>query len=119
MRGTSTYRYLARVLFAARTAARRGIWGDRLFLQFKGPMTVVMSSRGARVRDVLSREQVAEIADVEAGVVPDAVELAARPKEEKDGRMVSDGAVAVRVASVGRDGKVVFEEGTGLREFVK
>lgn len=121
LRSTSTYRYLARVLFALRTAARRSIWGDRLFLQFKGPMTVVMSSRGARVRDVLSREQVAEIADVEAGRVPDAVELAAKPKQEeaKDGRMTSDGATAIRVASVGRDGKVTFEEGTGLKEFVK
>jgi hypothetical protein len=119
MRDTSTYRYLARVLFALRTATRRSIWGDRLFLQFKGPMTVVMSSRGARVRDVLSREQVAEIADAEAGQVPDAVELASKPKEEKDGGMVSDGTVAIRVASVARDGKVTFEVGTGLKEFVR
>ncbi|KAB5536290.1 mitochondrial biogenesis AIM24-domain-containing protein [Coniochaeta sp. 2T2.1] len=120
MRDTGTYRYLAKLLFALRTTARRSIWGDRLFLQFRGPMTVVMSSRGARVRDVLSREQVAEIADVEAGQVPDAVELAGKPKtEEKDGRMVSDGTTAVRVASVGRDGKVTFEEGTGLKEFVR
>lgn len=119
LRDTSTYRYLARVLFALRTATRRTIWGDRLFLQFKGPMTVVMSSRGTRVRDVLSREQVAEIADVEAGQVPDAVELASKPKGEKDGRMVSDGAVAVHVATVARDGKVTFEEGTGLKEFVR
>lgn len=121
MRETSTYRYLARVLFALRTAARRSVWGDRLFLQFRGPMTVVMSSRGVRVRDVLSREEVAEIADVEAGRVPDAVELAINPKKvgEDDGRMVSDGTTAVRVASVGRDGKVTFEEGTGLKEFAK
>lgn len=119
MRDTSTYRYLARVLFALRTATRRSIWGDRLFLQFKGPMTVLMSSRGARLRDVLSREQVAEIADVEAGQVPDAIELASKPKEGHAGQRVSDQATAIRVASVGRDGKVTFEEGTGLKEFVK
>lgn len=118
MRDTSTYRYVARALFALRTATRRSIWGDRLFLQFKGPMTVVMSSRGARLRDVLSREQVAEIADVEAGQVPDAVELASKPKQQ-DVPMVSDGTVAIKVAAVGKDGKVTFEEGTGLKEFVR
>lgn len=119
MRDTSTYRYLARLLFALRTAARRSVWGDRLFLQFKGPATVIMSSRGARVRDVLSREQVAEIADVEAGQVPDAVELASKPRETHVGQRLSEQASAIRVASVGRDGKVTFEEGTGLKEFVK
>jgi hypothetical protein len=120
MREASTYRYVARVLFALRTATRRTIWGDRLFLQFKGPMTVVMSSRGTRVRDAVSREQMAEIADAEAGRVPDAVKLAAKPKQdEADGRQVSDSTTAIRVATVAKDGKVTFEEGTGLNEFVR
>lgn len=118
MRETSTYQYLARVLFTLRTATRRTIWGDRLFLQFKGPGTVVMSSRGGRLRDTLSREQVAEIADVEAGVVPEVLGEAGKPKTEQP--VATDNGVAkISIASVGKDGKVTFEEGKGLKEFVR
>ncbi|KAK4234726.1 mitochondrial biogenesis AIM24-domain-containing protein [Achaetomium macrosporum] len=118
MRDTETYKAVARLLFALRTAARRTIWGDRLFLQFRGPMTVLMSTRGARVRDVLSREDVNEIADAEAGVVPAAVELASKPKvlEEKK---VEQKPVVVHVASIGKDGKVTFEDAKDLNEFVR
>ncbi len=79
MRDTDTYKLLGRLLYGLRTATRRSIWGDRLFLQFKGPTTVLMSSRGVRVSDVLAKEQVNEIADTEAGTVPAAVELATKP----------------------------------------
>ncbi|KAL2115256.1 hypothetical protein VTJ04DRAFT_10919 [Mycothermus thermophilus] len=88
MRDTSVYKALARLLYALRTVTRRTIWGDRLFLHFSGPTKVIMSTRGVRVRDVLSREDVNEIADVEAGVIPAAVKSATQPKEEeskKDG----------------------------------
>lgn len=117
MRDTGTYKAVARLLFALRTATRRTIWGDRLFLQFRGPTTILMSSRGVRVRDVLSRDDVNEIADTEAGVVPAAVELAAKPKvvEEK----AEDKPVAIHVASVGKDGKVSFEDAKDLNDFVR
>ncbi|GAB1316855.1 Altered inheritance of mitochondria protein 24, mitochondrial [Madurella fahalii] len=117
MRDTGTYKAIARLLFGLRTATRRTIWGDRLFLQFHGPMTILMSSRGVRVRDVLSREDVNEIADAEAGVVPAAVELATKPKviEEK----AEDKPVAIHVASVGKDGKVSFEDAKDLNDFVR
>lgn len=118
LRDTSTYQYLARVLFTLRTATRRTIWGDRLFLQFKGPGTVVMSSRGGRLRDTLTRDQIAEIADAEAGVVPDVLGEIGKPKDEQP--IAMDNAVAkISIASVGKDGKVTFEEGKGLKEFVR
>lgn len=117
MRGTGTYKALARLLYGLRTAARRTIWGDRLFLQFKGPMTLLMSTRGVRPRDVLSREDVNEIADVEAGVVPAAVQLAARPKSLEEKR--PEEKVAIHVASVGKDGKVSFEDSKDLNDFVR
>jgi uncharacterized protein (AIM24 family) len=117
MRDTGTYKALARLLYGLRTAARRTIWGDRLFLQFKGPMTVLMSTRGVRVRDVLSREDVNEIADAEAGVVPAAVQLATRPKVQEEKK--HEEKVAIHVASVGQGGKVSFEDAKDLNEFVR
>jgi uncharacterized protein (AIM24 family) len=117
MRDTGTYKAVARLLFGLRTATRRTIWGDRLFLQFKGPMTVLMSTRGVRVRDVLSRDDVNEIADTEAGVLPAAVELATKPKAVEEKR--AEEKVAIHVASVGKDGKVSFEDAKDLNEFVR
>ncbi|KAJ4286005.1 Altered inheritance of mitochondria protein 24, mitochondrial [Collariella sp. IMI 366227] len=118
MRGTETYKGIARFLYGLRTATRRTIWGDRLFLQFKGPMTVLMSTRGVRVRDVLSREDVNEIADSEAGVVPKAVELATKPKLPALDKSTEQ-PVAIHVASVGKNGKVSFEDAKDLNEFVR
>ncbi|EOO00593.1 putative mitochondrial protein [Phaeoacremonium minimum UCRPA7] len=125
MRDTDTYKFLARLLFGLRTTARKSIWGDRLFLQFKGPTTILMSSRGVRVSDVLAKEDVNEIADSEAGVVPKAVELAVSPKKLDAGSAgqgapssAADKPVAIHVATVGKDGKVRFEESKDLKDFV-
>lgn len=81
-------------------------------------MTIIMSSRGVRVADVLTREDVNEIADTEAGVVPKAVELASRPKVVEEPRK-AERPVAIHVASVGKDGKVSFEDAKDLNEFVR
>ncbi len=118
MRDTGTYKAIARLLFGLRTATRRSIWGDRLFLQFHGPTTILMSSRGVSIRDVLSRDDVNEIADAEAGVVPAAVELATKPKPVEAAKK-QDAPVAIRIASVKKDGKVTFEETKDLNEFVR
>lgn len=117
MRDTGTYKAIARFLFGLRTATRRTIWGERLFLQFHGPATILMSSRGVRVRDALTKDDVNEIADTEAGVVPAAVELAVKPKVAEN--KAEDVPIAIHVASVGKDGKVTFEEKKGLNEFVR
>ncbi|KAK3401342.1 mitochondrial biogenesis AIM24-domain-containing protein [Sordaria brevicollis] len=68
-RETAFFTTLARIMHTLRTAMRRTIWGDRLFLQFRGPTNILMSSRGVRVSDVLSRDDINEIADTEAGLV--------------------------------------------------
>ncbi|PNY25210.1 Altered inheritance of mitochondria protein 24, mitochondrial [Tolypocladium capitatum] len=120
MRKTDTFKFLARTLFSLRTMTRRTIWGDRLFLQFKGPATILMSSRGVRIADALSSEQVDEIADSPAGALRKALGL-----PDQDRARASAGATAeqtpsaVHVASVGRDGKVTFEDAKDLKEFVR
>ncbi len=109
MRESSVWRGVATLLFTLRTAARRTIWGDRLFLQFHGPMTVLLSSRASRVRDVLTAREINEIADSPPGAVQSAVELAARPKDEAaETKRVADVPTGFHVASVGKDGRVRF-----------
>lgn len=127
---TGAYKFLARVLFGLRTTARRSIFGDRLFLQFRGPTTILMSTRGVRISDVLTKEDVNEIADSEAGVAPKAVEQVAKPKRVEDGSGSATGSgpstlasavekpVAIHVASVGKDGKVQFEDTKDLKDFI-
>jgi uncharacterized protein (AIM24 family) len=120
MRGSDTYKFISRLLFGLRTAARRTIWGDRLFLQFKGPTTILMSSRGVRVSEMLTNDQVNEIADTEAGAVPGAVELATKPPADPAaGHPGESKPVAIHVAKVGKGGKVTFEDTKDLKEFVR
>lgn len=122
MRTTDTYKFLARLLYSLRTTTRRTIWGDRLFLQFKGPTTVLLSSRGVRVGDSLAAEQVNEVADAPAGVLPRAVEMAAGGKSEPIAKVettVEQAPSAIHVAAVRRDGKVTFEDTKDLKEFVR
>jgi len=72
-----------------------------------------MSSQGARVRDVLTQEHVNEIAEVEPGAVQIAAELPVKESEEKQEM------VRVRIARVGKEGKVTFEDVRDLNEFVR
>ncbi|KAI1181811.1 mitochondrial biogenesis AIM24-domain-containing protein [Nemania serpens] len=119
MRQTQTYKFLVRLLYSIRTTARRTIWGDRLFLQFRGPMTILMSSRASRVSDVLTNAEVNEIADAPAGAVPAAVASVTEPKVVQEPAKTQEEAVKISVASVGKDGKVTFEETKTLKEFQK
>lgn len=117
---TGAYKFLAKLLFSLRTTARRSIFGDRLFLQFQGPTTILMSSRGTRISDVLTKEDVNEIADTEAGLVSRTVEGAVNPKQleenptssttsEKTPASATETPVAIHEAVVGKDGKVSIE----------
>ncbi|KAK2061712.1 hypothetical protein LY76DRAFT_590125 [Colletotrichum caudatum] len=119
MRDTSTYKNLSRWMYALRTTFRRTIWGDRLFLHFRGPTTLLMSSRGVRIADSLTKDEVNEIADAPAGTVPEAVELTTKPKEEAAPAFKEQAPSAIHVASVTRDGKVSFEDAKDLKEFVR
>ncbi|KAH9905704.1 mitochondrial biogenesis AIM24-domain-containing protein [Xylariomycetidae sp. FL2044] len=120
MRQTETYKFMARLMFRLRTTARRTIWGDRLFLHFRGPTTILMSSRGTRVSEVLTNAEVNEIADAPAGSVLKAAELATKPKVSPGADKTKDAAdVKIRVATIGQDGKAQFADAQNLKEFEK
>lgn len=124
-----TYKFLANVAYRIRTWSRRTIWGDRLFLQFTGPTTLLIQSRAARPSDVLSTREVNEIADAPPGLAREVIENAraggSQVKTEGsdaartgvEGATVSASpAGAARTeprlsyASVSRDGNVKIEE---------
>ncbi|KAJ2896970.1 altered inheritance 24 [Zalerion maritima] len=114
MRASVVYEYLAKAAFTVRTYARRWLFGDGLYLQFKGPITLLMSSRGVRVADMLTRDQVNEIADTEAGAVPKAI-------EKETGTQSQDaGQPGIKVEKSSQESsKASLEEGKELKEFVR
>ncbi|CZR57553.1 probable Altered inheritance of mitochondria protein 24, mitochondrial [Phialocephala subalpina] len=119
MRGTSTWKGITSLLFNLRTAAKRTIWGDSLFLKFHGPTTILMSSRASRISDVLTSRDVNEIADTPAGSLQEAVTLMSKPKEEESSKQISDVPTGFHVAEVSRDGKVKFEDAEDIKQFVR
>lgn len=91
MRKSGVWQFFASTGFALRTWARRSIWGDRvglstyydlmankiqqLFLQFRGPTTLLLQSRAAPLSDSLTTRDINEMADSPAGVAQDAVKV--------------------------------------------
>ncbi|EKD14228.1 uncharacterized protein L3040_003633 [Drepanopeziza brunnea f. sp. 'multigermtubi'] len=116
MKESDTWRAITNLMFTLRTAARRTIWGDRLFLKFHGPTTILMSSRASRISDVLTSRDVNEIADTEAGIVQKAVTLASKPKDSEEGtaKQFTDVPTGFHTAEVSRDGKVKFEDAPSM-----
>lgn len=109
MRQTATWKAVTQLLFNLRTAARRTIWGDRLFLQFHGPTTILMSSRASRISDVLTSRDVNEIAESPAGALQSAVTLESKPKEGIETKKpIANVPTGFHFAEVRKDGKVKF-----------
>ncbi|KFY71668.1 hypothetical protein V499_08146 [Pseudogymnoascus sp. VKM F-103] len=121
MSETKTWRTVANLAYTLRTSARRTIWGDRLFLQFHGPTTLLLSSRASRISDVMTTRDVNEVADSPAGSVQDAVTLAREPLVEAEVAPLPkvDAPTGFHVASVGKDGKVKFGEAASSADDVK
>lgn len=120
VRNSEAYKFLGRVLYSLRTVSRRTIWGDRLFLQFRGPGTLLMSSRGVRVSDVLTTDQVNEIADAPAGALREALQPAKEAKPLEAGETKTEAPVSkIEVTKGERDGKVTFEDSKSLKEVIR
>ena len=122
IKASDTHKFFSNFFLTIRTWSRRTIWGDRLFLQFKGPTTLLLQTRAARVSDVLTARDVNEIADAPAGVVQEALSNTQEGKldTKRTGiegatpsaspvRLAPTNQPKLSVASISRDGKVTFE----------
>ncbi|KAH7354594.1 mitochondrial biogenesis AIM24-domain-containing protein [Pyrenochaeta sp. MPI-SDFR-AT-0127] len=115
MSETAPWRALATLYHTLKTWMRRTIWGDRLFLRFEGPTTMLLQSRASRISDILTLKDVNEIAESPPGVVQDSVAL--RIKEEiksieasnEPSIAATDTVGPVRYATI-RNGKAEFEK---------
>ncbi|KAL4791180.1 mitochondrial biogenesis AIM24-domain-containing protein [Aspergillus venezuelensis] len=124
MSETDSWKTAMDLFHRLRTWSRRTIWGDRLFLQFNGPSTILLQSRGARVSDIMSTQEVNEFASAPRGVT-------ILPKESEEEKVLNDDklaprnvpgsrtvdeieqvieGVSSRIAVLTKEGKVVFEK---------
>ncbi|KAJ5574607.1 Mitochondrial biogenesis protein AIM24 [Penicillium hetheringtonii] len=124
MSDSKTWKNTMSFLHKLRTWSRMTIWGDRLFLQFDGPATVLVQSRGPRMNDILSDRQVNEIANTPRGLTMTAQEAETQSRKEAEkavngvpdiARSVEDltqeiAGVSQSVAKIRKDGKVEVEE---------
>ncbi|MCJ1482693.1 Altered inheritance of mitochondria protein 24, mitochondrial [Schaereria dolodes] len=125
MRESSTWKAITQLFFTLRTWSRRTIWGDRLFLHFHGPTTILLQTRASRLNDVLTTRDVNEIADVPAGSVHPAISLALEGEKHKSSDSLkaptphADEPTRLSVASIGKDGKVSFEWADDFKAFAR
>ncbi|KAK6349893.1 Altered inheritance of mitochondria protein 24, mitochondrial [Orbilia brochopaga] len=120
MAKTETYQTLSRVLFSAKSWLRRMIWGDRLFLEFTGPGTVLVQSRTSRLQDMFTRDEINDMAMAEPGALRSFHPVEEKPvgAEELETTAAShEEQLIVKKATVGKNGKVTFEDSSAT-EFI-
>ncbi|KAJ5679779.1 Mitochondrial biogenesis protein AIM24 [Penicillium macrosclerotiorum] len=125
MSGSDAWKNTMRFLHKLRTWSRMTVWGDRLFLQFDGPATILMQSRGPRLNDIMTEQQVNEIAGSPRGITTTAAQsLESKPSKEAEkavngvpeiSRSIEDLNQEIRgisqsVAQIRKDGKVEVKE---------
>lgn len=87
----------------------------QLFLQFHGPSTILLQSQASRLADILSSEEVNEIANTPPGAVQAAMKELSVKDEPRDSAVQEPkppGLIStprMNVASIGPDRKVTFE----------
>jgi hypothetical protein len=83
-------------------------------LRFDGPMTVLVQSRASRLNEVLSAQEINEIADTPPGVTEAALDRLVNQRREDTTSPSGIGARETRevrqtIASIRRDGQVEFQ----------
>ncbi|KAG2418052.1 hypothetical protein HFD88_001152 [Aspergillus terreus] len=124
MSDTDTWKGAMKLFHKIRTWSRMTIWGDRLFLQFDGPTTILLQTRGPRINEILTTHEVNEIADSPRGLTigprkpsedKKTAEEALQPTPDAPSRSVDDliqevEGSAQRIATITKEGKVFFEK---------
>ena len=117
MADTDTWRGISRAWWRMRTWLRASIWGDRLMMRFEGPGMILMQSRGERVRDVLGRKEIDEIASADSGSFIPAMKKVQQgmdlgkddPVDGRQGSQTSQHITKEATVKIGEDGKAKFE----------
>ncbi|KAJ5088768.1 Mitochondrial biogenesis protein AIM24 [Penicillium angulare] len=115
--GSTAWKKTMSFLHTLRTWSRMTIWGDRLFLQFDGPATVLVQSRGPRLNDVLSGREVNEIASTPSGITLSHQEFK-DDKQAKANEEAVDGLTR-SVADVTQDIKGITQNISKIRPYGK
>ncbi|KAI9773477.1 MAG: Altered inheritance of mitochondria protein 24, mitochondrial [Geoglossum simile] len=112
MRDSGTWKTIVKFYLAVRTWSRRTIWGDRLFLRFRGPTTILMQSRSSRYRDVLTSQDVNELADAEPGAVQSVIVSGVNQASSKGTapKPFTNVPASLKIASIGPGGNVEFQD---------
>lgn len=92
------------------TQSRQNPNGHQLFLQFYGPTTILLQTRASRIRDVLTSENVKEVADMQPALNLSQERSPADSGVPQAGSPVTIKAPRMSTASIGTDGKVTFEQ---------
>ncbi|KAK9470540.1 mitochondrial biogenesis AIM24-domain-containing protein [Dipodascopsis tothii] len=116
---------------------RRLVWGDNVFVRFKGPTTVLLQSRGAQLADVIPAAERREVAvfgaaskaERAAEAAAEAAASAAAAAPAAAATVDADAAAPAAAAAVSKggllkvatvkDGKVTFESTDSFREFTR
>ncbi|KAL8635223.1 MAG: hypothetical protein Q9226_009375 [Calogaya cf. arnoldii] len=80
-----------------------------MFLQFYGPATILLQTRAVRLNDVLTSRDINEIAEAPGGLAPKSSSLVADVPETDVSKEVTK-PLRMSTASIGSDGKIVFEK---------
>lgn len=106
------YQVFMRGSFEVRAWVRRVVYGDRLFLRFWGPGTVLLQGRGSGLRDVVREREGVEVADAPAGGLGRTFEergaSRSRGKEKEADATTPGRETSLSYASVDRAGRVSF-----------
>ncbi|RPA98936.1 hypothetical protein L873DRAFT_1843986 [Choiromyces venosus 120613-1] len=127
IRNSVVSKAFTKALFKFRTWLRHTIWGDRLFVRFEGPGTILLQSRSARIFDTIRSQDVSEAAAVQPGafeppehIAGEAVGSASKPPS-KPLLPASSSAVdhkGLKMVTVRKDGKVEFED-SDFKDFTR